>query len=99
MGERLREIGIRMVLGARRLDVLLLVLRQSMEPVLAGTAGGSVAALLVTHALSSQRYGVSRLDWWSFASAALTVLAISFLACLVPAGRAAQADPVRALRR
>ena len=99
VGERLREIGIRMALGARRPDILLLVVRQGMKQALAGTAGGLAAALLLTRALTSLLYGVSRLDQWSFASAALTVLAASLLACLVPALRAALADPMRALRR
>ncbi len=80
-------------------DILLLVVQQGMKQALAGTAAGLAAALLLTRALTSLLYGVSRLDGWSFALAALTVLAASFLACLVPALRAAQADPMRALRR
>jgi putative ABC transport system permease protein len=99
VGERLREIGIRMALGARPPDILMLVVRQGMKQALVGTAGGLAAALLLTRALTSLLYGVSRLDRWSFASAALTVLTASLLACLVPALRAAQANPMRALRR
>jgi len=99
VGERLGEIGIRMALGARQPEILSLVVRQGMRRALVGIAGGLAAALLLTRALTSLLYGVSRLDRWSFVSAALTVLAASFLACVVPALRAAQADPIRALRR
>ncbi|MBZ5725376.1 MAG: ABC transporter permease [Acidobacteriia bacterium] len=98
-GERLREIGIRMALGARRPDILLLIVRQGMKHALAGAAGGLAAALLLTRALTGLLYGVSRLDGWSFAAAAATVLAAAFLACLVPALKAARVDPLGALRR
>ena len=99
VGERLREIGIRMALGARRLDILLLVIRQGMKQVLVGAAAGLAAALVLTRALTALLYGVSRLDQWSFVTAGLTILAAAFLACLVPALKAARVDPASALRR
>jgi predicted permease len=99
VGERAREIGIRMALGARRSDILLLILRQGMKYALTGVAGGVAAALLLTRFLVGLLYGVSPLDGWSFAVAALTVLSASFLACLMPALRAARLDPITSMRR
>jgi putative ABC transport system permease protein len=98
VNQRRREIAIRMAVGARGCDILLLIVRQAMKHALLGTAAGLAAALLLTRALTSLLYGVSRLDLWSFAAAGLTVLAASCAACLAPALRAARVDPSRTLR-
>ncbi|MGH9667872.1 MAG: FtsX-like permease family protein, partial [Bryobacteraceae bacterium] len=95
---RSAEIGIRMALGARQRDVLLLVLRQSLTMTAAGLAAGLMGAFLVTGFLRSMLYGVSPADPPTFAPAAGLLTAVALAASLAPARRAARIDPVRALR-
>ena len=97
-GERLHEIGIRMALGARPREILLLVVRQGMRHALTGIALGLLAALLLTRALTGLLYGINPLDRWTFAVAALLAALVALAACLIPAFRAAKVDPVSALR-
>ncbi len=92
------EIGIRMALGATRAGVLLLVMRQGMRPVLAGTGFGLLLSLITSRALASQLYGVGSIDPVTFALVACVLLAVAGLACYVPARQAARVDPVIALR-
>ncbi len=96
--QRTREIGIRMALGARAADVLRLVLREGMAPVVIGGAGGMIAALLATRALRTMLFGVTPLDPVSFASAPALLAAVALLACYLPARRATRVDPLVALR-
>jgi len=96
--ERTREIGVRMALGARRADVLVLVLRQGITMALLGIALGSVLALGLTRLMSSQLYGVSPHDPLTFLSAGLALLLVAIAACFIPARRATGVDPVVALR-
>lgn len=98
VGERLPEIGVRMALGARPREILLLVLRQGMRHALSGIAMGLAAALLLTRALTGLLYGVSPLDRRTFAVSAFLTALVALLACLIPAFRAATVDPVSALR-
>jgi putative ABC transport system permease protein len=98
VSQRTREIGIRMALGALKTDVLRLVLTHGAKLALIGVALGFVGALLLTRLLSSLLVGVSALDPLTFAAASLLLVVVALLACYLPARRAAQVDPVEALR-
>ncbi len=95
---RSREIGIRMALGAKKEDVLRLVVRQGTRLALAGVGIGSMAALLLTKLEAGLLYGVKAADPLIYASVAVLLLVVAFAACLLPALRAASVDPVQALR-
>jgi putative ABC transport system permease protein len=96
--ERTREIGVRATLGATRRDILALVLRQGMTMTCLGLAIGLCAALAAGRALEAMLFGVSWLDRLTYFGAALLLLAVSAIACLIPAHRAASIDPMKALR-
>ncbi len=98
VAERTREIGVRSALGARRGDILALVLRQGMTLAAVGVLLGLGGALLASRALSALLFGVSRLDPLTYAGVSMLLLIVSACACLVPALRAASIDPVQALR-
>jgi ABC-type antimicrobial peptide transport system permease subunit len=98
VNRRKREIGLRMALGATRLSVLGLILKQGMSLVVTGVLIGFVASLLVGRLLSGMLYGVSSGDPVSLAAAALMLLAIALLACYLPARWASRVDPLVALR-
>ena len=98
VGERTREIGVRMALGARRSDVLRLVLREGTQTALVGVFFGIAAALALTRLVSSQLFGVSAHDPLSFSCVALLLVVVAVFACYIPARRATQIDPVVALR-
>ena len=95
---RAREIGIRMALGARPGDVLRLVVGQGMRLALIGLAMGIAGALLATRLMESLLYGVSATDPLTFIAISLLLAAVAFLASWLPARRAVQTDPTRALR-
>jgi len=96
--QRTGEIGIRMALGARRERVLRLVLIDGLQPALLGLVIGIAASLAVTRLISSVLYGTSPLDPSVFVSVVATLLISATGACLLPAWRAAQIDPMCALR-
>jgi predicted permease len=98
VGRRTREIGIRMALGAQPGSVHQLILRQGLRPVLAGLAAGLLASLVAMRALASLLYGVTATDPPTFLAVAGVLLAVSALACAIPARRAALVDPMAALR-
>jgi ABC-type antimicrobial peptide transport system permease subunit len=95
---RTREIGIRMALGARREDVLRLVVGQGTKLALIGVATGSIAALISTRLLASLLFGVNRADPVTYVCVAVLVFLVAPLACYLPAQRAMRVDPVQALR-
>jgi putative ABC transport system permease protein len=98
VSRRRAELGIRMALGASGSDVLAMVLRQGMTPVLAGLAGGASAALALGSYLASLLFEVSPRDPAAFAAAGAVLLAVSAAACWLPARRATRVNPVEALR-
>jgi putative ABC transport system permease protein len=96
--QRTREIGIRMALGARAADVLRLVVREGMAPVVFGAGAGVVASLAATRAIRSLLFGVTPLDPISIAAAPALLAAVALVACYLPARRATRVDPLVALR-
>jgi predicted permease len=98
VGQRLREFGVRIALGARRRDVIAMVLRRGGTLFALGAAIGLMLALATVRVLSSLVYGVTPRDTPSFAAATLVLFAVSMAACYVPARRAARVDPSVALR-
>jgi ABC-type antimicrobial peptide transport system permease subunit len=104
VSRRTHEIGIRMALGARRGDVLWLVLHEGASIALAGTAVGLAAALALTRALSSIVEAVGQLTRTSMSDPVLLIggpgllAAVALAACYIPARRSMQIEPVSALR-
>ena len=99
VAQRTQEIGIRTALGARRIDVLGLVLRSGMVITAAGLAAGLLAAALLARSLSAILYGVGPFDPVTFLAVPVLLAAAALIACLAPARRAASVDPLQALRR
>jgi len=95
---RVREIGIRMALGAQVSDVLRMVVLEGMKPTLLGVVIGLAGALALGHVLASVIYGVSARDLATFGSVAVMTTAIGLLASVLPALRATRVDPIRTLR-
>jgi putative ABC transport system permease protein len=98
VGQRTREFGVRMALGAEPLAVLGLVLRQAMGHVLLGVLLGAAGALALTRLLASQLYGVSPTDPLTFVGVTALLVGVALLAAYLPARRAARVDPMIALR-
>jgi predicted permease len=96
--QRTREIGVRSALGARRADVIALVVRQAMTMTAAGVAAGLAAAFVLAESLSTLVYGISTRDALSFAVVPAVLIVVSIAACAAPAWRAARIDPLLALR-
>jgi hypothetical protein len=88
VGRRRREIGVRVALGARRVDVLRLVLQQGMKPVVAGGVAGLMGSLAVSRLIASQLFGVSSTDPLTLMSIAALLGAAALLASWLPARRA-----------
>jgi putative ABC transport system permease protein len=98
VAERTQEIGVRVALGARRVDVMKLVLRGGLSLALMGVAIGLAGAFVLTRLMKSLLFGVTPTDAVTFASVSLGVIAVALFACYIPARRATKVDPLVALR-
>ena len=95
---RVREIGIRMALGASREDIIRMILTDGLKPILIGVMLGLAAGLGLSRFVSSLIYGVRATDPLTFAAVALLLLLVGILATILPAYRATRIEPVRILR-
>jgi predicted permease len=98
VSQRTREIGVRMALGARRADVVRLILGQGLRLTLTGMAIGLVCSVALTWVLRSVLYSISATDPVSFLAVAITLTIVALVASYVPAHWATRVDPMRALR-
>lgn len=98
VAQRTREIGIRVALGARKADVLRLVVGQGFVPVLAGVAVGLIGGAGLSRVMSALLYGLSPSDPVTFLGLSAALAIVALLASWVPARRAARVDPTVALR-
>ena len=98
VSQRTHEIGVRMALGAQRVDVLRLVVTSAVKMAAVGLTIGVVIALILTYVLSSMLFGVIRMDAIVFALLTLVLASIAALAAYIPARWATRVDPMQALR-
>ncbi len=98
VAQRTREIGVRVALGARRIDVLTTLLAQYAMPVGAGSVGGILLAVAGSQAMRGQLYGLPWLDAVSYATGTASLAAAAFVAMMLPAWRALRINPASALR-
>ena len=95
---RLREIGIRLALGAGRRGVLRMVIADALRPTLLGVAVGLAGAIAIRRVMESQIFGVSAGDPVTFAAVAILLVGVAIASSAVPAYRATKVDPIVALR-
>ena len=98
VGQRTKEIGVRLALGAQKFDVLRMVLKDGARMTLIGIFIGLVGALALTRLMTTMLYGVRPTDPLTFVSVAAVLGAVAMLACYLPARRAMKVDPMEALR-
>jgi ABC-type antimicrobial peptide transport system permease subunit len=94
----MREIGVRVAVGATRGDILALIIRQGITLTAFGVVIGLVGAMAASQALITLLFGVSRLDPATYLGVIALLAAVSVIACGLPAWRAAQIDPATTLR-
>lgn len=98
VGLRMREMGVRIALGAEGEDIQWLVLRSSLAPVALGLAIGLAGGLLLMRLMENLLFGVSAADPWTYGIVALILACVAAAATAVPARRAARVDPIQVLR-
>ncbi|HUR21196.1 MAG TPA: ABC transporter permease [Vicinamibacterales bacterium] len=98
VGERMREFGIRLALGAHAGSIVRLVVRHVLHVIALGLMTGLLAAWLTTQAIAARLFGVTPLDAWTIGAACVLLSVLSLIATLLPALRATRADPVSAFR-
>jgi putative ABC transport system permease protein len=96
--QRTQEIGIRVALGAKNLDILKMVVGQGMILVMIGILLGIIGALGATRFLETLLYGVDTKDIFSYLSVSILLAFVALIACYIPARRATKVDPMMALR-
>jgi predicted permease len=96
--QRTHEVGIRVALGAQRLDILRMALGDGMRIVIIGLVSGLIGAAIVTRVFQSMLFGVDPADPVTFVSVAAILAAVALLACYIPAQRATRVNPLTALR-
>jgi ABC-type antimicrobial peptide transport system permease subunit len=97
-GQRTREIGLRLAMGASGNSIMKMVLREGMLTAATGAAIGLVASLVLSRGLAALLYGVSPTDPATLAGTTALLLGVAFAACYLPARRATRIDPLAALR-
>jgi putative ABC transport system permease protein len=97
--QREREIGIRLALGARPSSMATTVVTQGIRHAIAGVALGVPAAFLLSRVMSSMVFGVTPHDPLTFTALPILIVAVTSLACYLPARRAARVDPVVAIKQ
>jgi len=98
VAQRTHEIGVRVAIGAERIDVVILIVKEAVVIAGAGVALGVIAAVLLSNVMRSLLFGVTPRDPLTFAAGAGTLLLVALAASAIPARRAARVEPVRALR-
>jgi predicted permease len=98
VGQRTREIGVRIALGAQRAEVMRLVLNEGARMALLGVAIGAVAALGLARLMAGELFGVTPHDPLTFAGVAALLMVVAIVACYIPARRAMRVDPMVAMR-
>ena len=98
VSQRTNEIGVRMALGADRLDVVRLILKQGMRLTAIGILCGLALSFAATRVLADLLYGIKPADPLTFAVVSLFLAAVAFVSCYFPARRAASIDPMQSLR-
>ena len=98
VNQRMREIGIRLALGAQKSTVLALILGNAFRVVAIGLVLGIIAALISTRAINQFLFGVSATDWITFVCVSVLLFATAVIASYLPARRGSQVDPAVTLR-
>jgi len=98
VGQRTREIGVRVALGAQHVDILRLVLAEGAKMTAVGVLIGLVASAGLTRLIARLLFGVRPTDPITLVAVALLLTSVSILACYIPARRASRVDPILALR-
>ena len=96
--QKLRDVGIRIALGAEPRGVVRMLLVRGLRPIVVGIVLGVAASEALSRLMVNQVYGVTTTDPWTFAVVAIVLLVVGAAACLLPARRATQVDPAIALR-
>jgi ABC-type antimicrobial peptide transport system permease subunit len=96
--QRQRELGVRLALGARRVDVLWLIVRQGIFLSVLGTLVGLIGVLFLSHTIANLLYDVSPLDMFTLTVVTTLLLIVALMASVIPARHVARINPVLALR-